>query len=193
MTAVRTAFAFVAAAVFLGPLAACGDSPFDLRWTERPDTVLLYSLARPELNLVSAFDFVPSRRRTVEVEAPGATGSWDVALDTRGGELVFLPPGALGIESRAGVASFRGLNLDELEEAPSDSASYSLETPVPVEDGTAYVIRTRRVRGSLGRLCSYYAEVVPVDINPDVGTVRLVYDVNPNCNDRSLVPDVAAD
>lgn len=190
MTAVRTAIIFTAAAGLLWTLPACGDDPFAIRWTERRDTVLLYSLARPELNLPSAFDFVPASRRTVEVEAPGATGSWDLALDTRDGMLVFLPPGELGIESRAGIAAFPGRDLDELNEAPADSADYALDVPVPVEVGTAYVVRTRRRQGRFGRFCSYFAELFPLEVNPEVGTIRFIYDVNPNCNDRSLVPDV---
>lgn len=189
MRAVRTAFTLIAAAVLLWSLPACGDNPFEVTWTANPDTALLYSLARPELNLPSAFDFVPSRRRTVEVEAPGATGNWDLALDTRDGTLVFVPPGELGIASDAGIATIPGLNLDELEEAPSDSAAYAMEEPVPVELGTAYVVRTRRSQGGFRRTCSYFAEFELVEVNPEVGTVRFVYDTNPKCNDRSLVPD----
>ena len=78
-------------------LAACGDDPFIFPWLPAPDTVLLYSLARPELNLEAAYNF--NDRVRVRVEAATATGTWDVAVDTRGGQIVFLPPGALGISS----------------------------------------------------------------------------------------------
>ncbi|NIT86093.1 MAG: hypothetical protein GWN82_04050, partial [Gemmatimonadetes bacterium] len=49
------------------------------------DTVLLYSLARPELNLVSAYNFLQGA--PIQVEEPNATGVWDVAVDTRGGAI----------------------------------------------------------------------------------------------------------
>lgn len=179
----------VAAAALLWTVPACGDNPFDVTWTARPDTVLLFSLARPELNLPSAFDFVPTRRRRVRVEQPGATGNWDLALDTRGGELVFLAPRALGIDADAGIAAFPGMTLEELQEAPSDSADYAFTEPVPVEAGTAYVIRTRDTRSSFGRICRNFGEFVPLDIDPVAESVSFVYDVNPQCNDRSLVPD----
>ena len=97
----------VFAALAVGAVAsACGDDPFAIRWTESPDTVLLYSLARPELNLVSGFNF--QSRFPVTVEGPTSTGNWDVAVDTRDNQIVLLPPGALGISSRAGIAELPG-------------------------------------------------------------------------------------
>ncbi len=55
---------------------ACGDNIFDIKWTvPNVRQALLYSLARPELNLPTAFDFVDRVR--LEIHAPGVTGSWD--------------------------------------------------------------------------------------------------------------------
>ena len=82
-------------------LTACGENIFDIKWTEaNVGTALIYSMARPELNLPTAFDFVS--RFPVKIQEPGVTGIWDLALDTQGGQLVFLPPGALGAH-RPGV------------------------------------------------------------------------------------------
>jgi hypothetical protein len=92
-----------AASAFALLLASCDDDPFRIDWDAAPDTVLLYSLARPELNLPSAFNI--NQRRLVLVEAPGATGTWDIAVDTQGGNLVLLTPGAMGLESRARITS----------------------------------------------------------------------------------------
>lgn len=177
-----------AAAVLTVLLPACGDNPFESRWTAMPDTALLHSLARPELNLNSAFDFV--NRRARRVEAPGATGSWDVAVDTRGQELVFLAPRALEIESDAGIAPFPDMSFDEVTRAPSDSADYAYDEPVPVEAGTTYVVQTRESRGSFGRLCFFYAKLEPLDVRVEEGTVRFLYDVNTVCDDRDLVPEI---
>ena len=77
--------AVLAALPILG-LAACDEDPFVFRWNATPDTVLLYSLDRPEPNLPSGFGFL--ERALVRVETPGSTGVWDVALDTDGGSLV---------------------------------------------------------------------------------------------------------
>ncbi|NIP59737.1 MAG: hypothetical protein GWM92_04095 [Gemmatimonadetes bacterium] len=166
-------------------LAACGGDPFTPRWNENADTVVIYSLARPEINLASAFDF--AGRQPVEVQAPGATGSWDVALDTRDGQLVLLPPGALSIESDAGIARVGGAAFAEVEEAPRDTAAFVRDQPVPVETGTVYVVRTRLTRSTF-RLCNRYAKFEPLSVSPGTGSLTFVFDTNPLCDDRRLVP-----
>jgi hypothetical protein len=169
-----------------GVLSACGDDPFQVDWTVNPDTVLLYSLERPELNLPSAFNF--DRRTTIRVEAPTATGAWDLAVDTREGSLVFLPPGALGIESEAAIVPLAGIDFDELTEAPADTAVYVRDEAVPVETGTVYVVRTNRVASGFGRRCVFYAKMEPLEVDGAEGSVRFVFDSSPVCNDRDLVP-----
>src|SRR5680860_1135099 len=69
-------------------MTACKDDFYTIYWEESPDTVILYSLARPELNLYSGFDFLG--RKGIKIESPSAVDGWDLALDTRDGELVFL-------------------------------------------------------------------------------------------------------
>ena len=182
----RAAVLPMGAALALAAVAACGDDPFAIRWDADPDTVVLFSLARPELNLVSAYNF--HIRLAFRVESATATGNWDVALDTRGNELVLLPPGALGIESRAGIARVDGLSFAGVTEAPSDTAAYSRADPVPVSLGTIYVIRTHQGLGVFGTRCVYYAKLEPLIIDVAGGTLTFVFDENPVCNDRSLVP-----
>lgn len=165
---------------------ACGDDPFRIDWVESPDTVLLYSLARPELNLPSAFDFY--NRSSVIVEGPLATGSWDMAVDTRGGRIVLVPPGAMNVNSKAQVAALPGRTLADVTEAPADTALYTSRLPVPVEMGTVYVWRTRQGFGSWGMSCVYYAKMEPVILDPTGGTFTFVFDASPVCNDRSLIP-----
>ncbi len=87
--------ACLAVATILAVGAVGCDDPYAIDWEESPDTAFIYSMARPELNLPSAYDFVGNL--PLRVEAPLSTGQWDLALDTQGGELVFLPPGALGV------------------------------------------------------------------------------------------------
>lgn len=167
-------------------LATCGGDPFIFPWELNPDTVLLYSLARPELNLEAAYSF--NDRRKVRVEAATATGTWDVAVDTRGGQLVFLPPGALGISSKASVAALPGLSFADLQDAPEDTAAYSRFAPVPVEMGTLYVVKTSQSPGIFGRLCSYYAKLEPLVIDVEGGTLTFVFDASPVCNSLRLIP-----
>jgi len=167
-------------------LAACGSDPFAFNWNDRPDTVVLYSLARPEMAVPSAFNFYTKQK--VPVEAPNASGNWDVALDTRQGALVFLPPGALGIQSRARVAPLQGIPLADVTEAPSDTLAYVGADAVPLQLGTTYVVRTAQRTGSFGTRCVYYAKVEAVSIDVAGGALTFRHVTNPVCNDRRLIP-----
>ncbi|MBT8488045.1 MAG: hypothetical protein HKN72_17170 [Gemmatimonadetes bacterium] len=175
----------VAAALLVGTVA-CGDDPFAFDWSDAPDTVQLYSLARPELNLVSAFNFL--QNLPVRVENPNSTGSWDIAVDTRGGQIVFLPPGALNVGGAARIATLASMSLDDVTQAPSDTLLYVRDQAVPVEMGDVYIIRTNRQAGSFGRSCVYYAKVEAVSIDAGAGTLTFREVTNPVCNDRDLVP-----
>jgi|TARA_B110000438_G_scaffold159471_1_gene152707 hypothetical protein len=167
-------------------VAACGDDPFAFDWTDNPDTVLLYSLARPELNLVSAFSFF--KGIPVQVEAAGVTGSWDLAVDTRANELVLLPPGALNVIGKAAISTLENMTLADVTEAPADTLDYVDDQPVPVTMGTVYVVKTNRAKGSYGQTCVYYAKLTPVIIDVTGGTLTLEYVTNPVCNSQDLVP-----
>ncbi|MGD2067894.1 MAG: hypothetical protein PVI57_04355 [Gemmatimonadota bacterium] len=167
-------------------LAACGDDPYNFEWVAAPDTALLYSLARPESNLASGFNF--DARRTIRIETPTATGTWDVALDTQDDQLVLLPPGALNVNSRARITTFPGMSFDDVREAPRDTAAYVADEPVVVEASTVYVVQTSQRFDTFGRRCVYFAKLEPVDIDVAAGTLRFLFDSNPVCNDRRLVP-----
>jgi len=165
---------------------ACDDDLFELDWTSFPDTVVLYSLANPQLQRASAFNF--NSRTAVRIEVPGATGQWDVALDTRAGQLVLLPPGALGVTSRARVASLPGQSFAQVQEAPADTLLYSASAAVPVNLNTTYVVRTDTRSTQFGGQCVYFGKMQPLAIDVPAGTMEFVYDVSPVCNDRRLVP-----
>jgi len=168
-------------------LGACDDDLFRVDWVESPDTVLLYSLARPELNLLSAFDFV--NRYSVRIESPNATGQWDLAIDTQEGDLVFLPPEAVGVTgSRARISPMGAVRFEDLRTAPSDTALYVGDRAVPVVLGHTYVIRTRQEYGYYGQSCVYYGKLEPLTKDPEAGTITFVFDVSPVCNSRKLYP-----
>jgi hypothetical protein len=166
--------------------AACEEDAFDLDWTPIPDTVVLYSLARPELARASAFNL--NERSPVRIEVPGATGQWDLALDTRGGQLVLLPPGALGVTSRARISVISGKKFADVKEAPADTLLYAATTAVPVQLNTTYVVRTDVRTTQFGGQCTYYGKLEPLAIDVPGGSLEFVFDVSPLCNDRRLVP-----
>lgn len=173
-------------AALLVSATSCGSDPFSFNWNAQPDTVLLYSLARPELNLVSGFNFF--QRTAVQVEAPAATGQWDVAVDTRGGEIVLVPPGAFGVVTAARISTVEGVGLDDVTVAPSDTLRYVADEAVPVRHGNVYIVKTNRAQGSFGSTCVYHAKLEPVEMDAAGGTFTFRYVVNPVCNSRDLVP-----
>ena len=175
-----------AVAALLVATAACGDDPFEFDWSDRPDTVLLYSLARPELNLVSGFNFL--QRTPITIEATTATGTWDAAVDTRGGAIVLMPPGAFGIVTTARITTLEDMRLEDVTSAPGDTTVYVADEPVPVEAGNVYVVKTNRTAGSFGSSCVYYAKLEPVVIDPIGGTLTFRHVTNPVCNSLDLVP-----
>jgi len=178
--------AFLVVSVF--GATACGENIFDIKWTTaNVRTVLLYSLARPEINLPTAFDFVD--RVALQIHAPGVTGSWDLAVDTRDGQLVFLPPGALGLTSEVRVLAMPGMEFDDVLKAPKDSTLYTKDQPLLIDTGTVYVLRTHQGRSQFGVACVFYGKLQPVAVEHALGTVVFQYDVSTLCDDRGLVPE----
>ena len=184
----RSALAGSALVLFILPyIVGCDDDLFKINWVENPDTAIIYSLARPELNLLSAFDFL--LRVPVQIESPNATGQWDIVVDTQEGQLVLLPPGALGVlGSNAKISPMVGMSFDEVRVAPSDTARYIGDAPVPLNMGSTYVIQTRKGRDFYGRYCTFFGKMEPLALDPVLGRVRFQFDVSPECNNRRLYP-----
>jgi hypothetical protein len=184
----RPARVATALAVLLlaGTVSACGDDPFAFRWTENPREALLYSIDRDERNRPSAFGMLQGER--VVLESAAAAGRWDFAVDRRDGQVVLLPPRAVGVQSRAGVFEVPNARYDEVREAPADTAVYVMREPVVVRMGSIYVIRTRQQSGVFGELCVYYGKVQPLEIDAVNGTLLFRFDTSPDCNNPSLVP-----
>jgi len=178
----------LALAVLVWVAIGCGRDPFAFNWSDAPDTVLLFSLARPELNLVSGYAFQQGVR--VRIEAAASTGLWDIAIDTRDGEMVMLPPRALGVQdAEARIATLgTGMSLEDVTVAPADTLAYVDDEPVVLALGTIYVVKTNRAIGSFGSSCVYHAKMEAVDIDIAGGTLTFRHVTNPVCNSRDLVP-----
>lgn len=181
----------IPALVFSLAAGACEDDPFGLNnWDANPDTVQLFSLARPELNLNSAYDFVG--RLKVRVERAGASGNWDVAVDTEGGQLVLLAPGAFGISSQARIMEMPNSSFEDATEAPSDTTMYTATEPLPLRTTSVYVFRTRRAQDPVfGQSCTFYGKLQPLVVDATNGVIEFVFDSNTSlsgCNSRDLVP-----
>ena len=184
----RPPVAALAAALVVGSvLAGCGDDFLTPDWDDTPDTLRLFSLALPDLNLPAAVNF--HQRTLVRIETPTASGQWDLALDTRDGELVFLVPLALNIDSRARIEPRPGAVFEDVAEAPRDTLDYAdPETAVPVDTETVYVVRTGESIGSFRRRCVYFAKLQPIEVDAVNETVTFKFIDNPICNDPRLIP-----
>jgi hypothetical protein len=174
------------AAVFM--LAAC-DDPFGPQlWNANPRELTLYSASRVEYTgMVSALDLASDPVAAIAIEAPGATGNWDVVLVDQGGTLALAPAGYFsGVSARSAIATIQNRAFIDVTEAPRDTAAYS-QAPVPLRTDVVYVIRSRRA--ACGFTAGYrYAKVQPIEIDQQRGIFRFAIVRNPYCDDRALVP-----
>lgn len=164
----------------------CDTTPFELPWEENPFEATLYSLDRAELNRPSAYDM--ARRARIIIEGLAAEGRWDFAVDRMGGQMVLLPPRALGVISRAAIVPIPGVEYDDVREAPSDTLAYIRDEAVPVDMGTIYVVRTHEQVGQFGQRCVFYGRIEILEIDVEDGILRFRSDTSPDCNNRKLVP-----
>jgi len=169
------------------PLAACDDKFGPQDWSEAPDTTVIYSLSRPEhLGRASAFDFAIPRGAPRAVESAFSPGQWDIALVDEAGGLAFAPAGAFqGQTSRAAIATMTGVPIEEVKRAPRDDDF--VQEPVILQIGPVYIARSRGV-GTVFGTCTYYGKFEVLEVNQEEGWIRFRTVVNPNCNNRDLVP-----
>lgn len=176
------------------PLAACDDGLGPRTWINLPDTVTIYSLSRPELlGMPSAVDLVSSCAGRciaipINIESPGASGRWDIALGEENGQPVFLPSGVFqGFDDRVGLGLLEETNFDNVNRVPSDANLFNTGV-VPIQLGRIYAVRTRR------EACGFssgvrYGKLQPLAYDAVAGSLQLRVVVNPYCNDRNLVPE----
>jgi hypothetical protein len=189
MTAARTIQVVAGACLAIGTaaLSACGDGLGPQFWDPTPDTTVIYSVSRPELiGRPSAYDFVSLRR--VVIETAGETGQWDMALGEDGSTFKLYPSGSFnGISSRAGIATTTEASLEALARAPGDSSAYS-RTPITIQVGTVYAIRSRTASCSGFGSGTYYGKFQVISVDAAAGAARIAAVRNPYCNNRDLIP-----
>ena len=111
---------------------------------------------------------------------------WDFAIRVRDGEVVFVPAGALGLTSTAGITHpLTGQTFDQVIEAPG-SASFVTDSAVVAEVGSVYVVRSRNVSCGFGA-AAQYAKMQPLEISVEEGRVELLISTNEVCGDPRLV------
>jgi hypothetical protein len=169
-------------------LTACSDPWGPQPWSANPIDITLYSASRPEyVGLVSALDLASEPVMAVSIEAPGATGQWDMVLVEQNGVLSLAPAGWFeGLTSRAAIATVQDRAFIDVTEAPRDTAAYS-QAPVQLRTDVIYVLRSRR--GQCGFTTGHrYAKMQPIELDQARGIYRFAVVRNPYCDDRALVP-----
>lgn len=164
-------------------LFAC-DDPFEALLQpvpEEPSEASLTDLRTGRLQDPPAFDLL--FRTPVRIDL---TNQWDFLYRvTAAGEAQLLPFGALADSaSEAGLRSMPDA-FDGVRTAPVDG--YVQRDPVPVAEGDVLVARTRRDPQRLFS-CRRYAKLQILEIDQAAGRITFQYLVNPNCEDRVLVP-----
>ena len=163
-------------------LGGCDDGFGPTIWGPVPDTAELYSLARVEnVDRFGAYDLFS--QAGVVVENLRGPFDFDFAItEDEAGEFVLLPTGYFpDASARPGILIDDTASFTGLRRAPREG--YVTEEPVPLSTGVIYVVKTRLL-GS----CTRYGKVEVLDIDED-GIVQIQTLVNPNCGERSLVPN----
>ncbi len=164
-------------------LGGCDDGFDPLIWGNFPDTVELFSLARPEhVDRPSAYNM--TGRIEVVVDRPKLNPSdFDFAVsENDAGEFLLLPAGVFAdFDVRPGIIDTTA-TFDGLTRAPRDG--YTVDEPVVADSNTVYVVRSSQARNG----CFFYGKIEVLELDP-AGSVTIRALTNPNCSDRSLVPN----
>lgn len=164
-------------------LGGCDDGFPPEIWGNFPDTVTLFSLARAEhvdrpsaYNMTGRFEVVVDRPRLNPADFDFAVSESDE------GEFLLLPAGVFAeFDIRPGIIDTTA-TFDGLARAPRDG--YTVEEPVVADSNTVYVVRSSQARSG----CFFYGKIEVLELDP-TGSVTIRALTNPNCSDRSLVPN----
>jgi hypothetical protein len=176
--------------LFLLVGAACDDGFGPQVWADTPDTLTIYSITRAELlGRPSGIDIASGRPRTVVLEsALESTASWDFALTESAGTFQLMPASTVaGLESRAGIVEVPQSTLDEVLQAPGDSDAF-LQTPLDLEIGQVYVLRSRRAQCNAFQQGVFYGKMKALALDAASGAFKFEIVRNPYCNNRALIP-----
>ena len=175
-------------------LAACGDEGFDLSPLLVSDT---FDLAAPTFpaneGLPTALDIKGDGLGGIFggrfPERPAHALEWDFLVRVREGQVVLVPPGAVGVSSRASITrALPGETLEGLREAPGQS-TFIADSAVALQQGGVYVARSRASVDQFGGECSQYAKLSPLEVNAATGRTRIAITTNERCSDPRLVDE----
>ncbi len=161
---------------------AC-DDPFAALLNPVPETpgeVTLVDFRTGALQDPSAFDLL--FQIAVRVDQ---TSQWDFAYVVTDAKHQLLPFGALADSlTDAGFVRVQD-SFEGLEEAPEEG--YTIGDPTTIAEGDVLAVRSRNDSNSF-IFCRRYAKIQILDIDTELNHVTFRFLVNPNCEDRVLIP-----
>ncbi len=165
--------------------AACSDAndlpDAAIENVERTDT--LWALVGTPVSTPSGFSLEGTRKVRTDLSV-----DFDFAYNIgSGGEHVFLPRAALGIDTASSVNPgfvLRNESFEAIDVPPSDG--YITDAPVSIAAGQRYVVRSRVTCVNLGVPKYGKMEIIEFDDVARIVTFRIL--VNDNCGFRSLEP-----
>ncbi len=147
---------------------------------ETPGEVTLVDFRTGALQDPSAFDLL--FQVVVRVDQ---SGQWDFAYVVTDGQQQLLPFGALADSlTDAGLQQVSD-SFEGLEDAPEEG--YTIGEPVTIAEGDVLAVRSRSDSNSF-IFCRRYGKIEILDIDADLGHLTFRFLINPNCEDRVLVP-----
>lgn len=175
--------------LLLGGILSCGSNiNTEYPRPNEPLNLSLYDLVSGPIDRPSAVNLISGRALGV----PSAvridlTERWDLVFAIVDGSPAWLPRGYFeALEVSSGVLATT-LDFDQVLEAPEDKTLYEEEQPVPITEGTTYVIRSRS-DPNYSLPCRIYAKVLVEAVQADPARVDLSIIWNPNCDGRNLIP-----
>lgn len=115
--------------------------------------------------------------------------AWDFAVRLRNGELVLVPPAALGLSSRAAITAPLPGTFEGLIEAPGNVA-FRTDSIRPLRVGNIHSVRSRLTAGGMfGGGCEQYAKLQVLAADPTTGRAQFAVVTNERCGDPRLVTE----
>jgi len=169
-------------------VAACGGStaPDTLANPDEPTEAVLYDFTDQGVRNPSAFDIIASSPVRLD-----SNTRWDFVFQIRSdGTAVLRPRATITDEIRLDAGLVKGsLTFDELRSAPA--AGYERVRATTIEEGDVLAMQSQRDPNLQPVRCRRYGKMEILSIDLAAGTVTFQHLINPNCENRNLVPGAA--
>lgn len=165
------------------PVLGCEDSlgPREAPNPSEPTETTLHDFLTAEIRQPSAFDVLGA-----EPVRTDQTPAWDYLFYIPQGGVPEFRPRALVLDASAASGLRRvDRGFEALEQAPE--GGYVTDRPVELVEGEVYALRSRQSPG-FSISCRKFGKMEVLDVDATAGTVTFRHLINPNCENRSLVP-----